>query len=142
VALNGSPADALSGSILPGKLRYQACHNTMCFPPKTEDVKLPTEIQQRGRGGRPAWNRLDRISTRIVVAGRRGSVTRLHRREQIGAGSRHAHIVRPYNPQRQNMSSLDATRLLAAGMPDEHRTVVLQTGYFEIRHFPLIVPAP
>jgi len=32
-------------SILPGKLRYQACNNTMCFPPKTVDVKLPVEVQ-------------------------------------------------------------------------------------------------
>jgi hypothetical protein len=40
------PADALSGqSILAGKLRYQACNNTMCFPPKTVEVKLPIDIQ-------------------------------------------------------------------------------------------------
>ena len=40
------PADALSGqSILAGKLRYQACNNTMCFPPKTVEVKLPVEVQ-------------------------------------------------------------------------------------------------
>ena len=40
------PADALSGpSILAGKLRYQACNNTMCFPPKTLEIKLPIEIQ-------------------------------------------------------------------------------------------------
>lgn len=40
------PADALSGpSILAGKLRYQACNNTMCFPPKTVEVKLPIEVQ-------------------------------------------------------------------------------------------------
>jgi len=40
------PADALSGpAILAGKLRYQACNNTMCFPPKTVDVKLPVEVQ-------------------------------------------------------------------------------------------------
>ena len=40
------PADALSGpAILAGKLRYQACNNTMCFPPKTVEVKLPVEVQ-------------------------------------------------------------------------------------------------
>ena len=40
------PADAVAGiTILPGKLRYQACNNTMCFPPKTVDVKLPVEVQ-------------------------------------------------------------------------------------------------
>jgi hypothetical protein len=40
------PADTTSGpAIIAGKLRYQACNNTMCFPPKTVDVKLPVEIQ-------------------------------------------------------------------------------------------------
>jgi len=40
------PADAASGpAIIAGKLRYQACTNNMCFPPKTVDVKLPVEIQ-------------------------------------------------------------------------------------------------
>jgi hypothetical protein len=40
------PADAVAGiMILPGKLHYQACNNTMCFPPKTVDVKLPVEVQ-------------------------------------------------------------------------------------------------
>jgi len=40
------PADALSGpTILVGKLRYQACNNTMCFPPKTVEVKLPVDVQ-------------------------------------------------------------------------------------------------
>jgi hypothetical protein len=40
------PADALNGpAILAGKLRYQACNNTMCFPPKTVEVKLPVEVQ-------------------------------------------------------------------------------------------------
>jgi hypothetical protein len=40
------PADALSGpAILAGKLRYQACNNTMCFPPKTVEVKLPIDVQ-------------------------------------------------------------------------------------------------
>jgi hypothetical protein len=40
------PAVAASGlTILPGKLRYQACNDTMCFPPKTVEVKLPLDIQ-------------------------------------------------------------------------------------------------
>ena len=40
------PADALAGpSILLGKLRYQACNNNMCFPPKTVEVKLPVTVQ-------------------------------------------------------------------------------------------------
>jgi hypothetical protein len=40
------PADTTSGpAIIVGKLRYQACNNNMCFPPKTVDVKLPVEIQ-------------------------------------------------------------------------------------------------
>jgi hypothetical protein len=40
------PADAVSGpAIVLGKLRYQACNNTMCFPPKTVEVRLPVEVQ-------------------------------------------------------------------------------------------------
>jgi thiol:disulfide interchange protein DsbD len=40
------PADAVGGqAILVGKLRYQACNDTMCFPPKTVEVKLPVEVQ-------------------------------------------------------------------------------------------------
>jgi len=40
------PADALNGpAILAGKLRYQACNNTMCFPPKTVEVRLPVDVQ-------------------------------------------------------------------------------------------------
>ena len=40
------PADALGGpAILAGKLRYQACNSTMCFPPKTVEVRLPVDIQ-------------------------------------------------------------------------------------------------
>jgi hypothetical protein len=40
------PSDAAGGlAILLGKLRYQACNNTMCFPPKTVEVKLPVEIR-------------------------------------------------------------------------------------------------
>lgn len=40
------PAKAPSGpAIIGGKLRYQACNDTMCFPPKTVDVPLSLEIQ-------------------------------------------------------------------------------------------------
>ncbi len=28
-----------------GKLRYQACNDKACFPPKTVDVKLPVEVR-------------------------------------------------------------------------------------------------
>jgi hypothetical protein len=31
-------------STLTGKLRYQACNNTMCLPPKTLDVSLNVEV--------------------------------------------------------------------------------------------------
>jgi hypothetical protein len=38
-------ADAAPGpAVLTGKLRYQACNNTMCLPPKTLDVSVPVEI--------------------------------------------------------------------------------------------------
>jgi hypothetical protein len=40
------PANAPIGtSFLAGKLRYQACTNTMCLPPKTLDVKLQIDTQ-------------------------------------------------------------------------------------------------
>ncbi len=40
------PAKAPTGpDIVSGKLRYQACNNTMCFPPKTVDVALSLDIQ-------------------------------------------------------------------------------------------------
>jgi hypothetical protein len=32
-------------TILLGKLRYQACNNKACFPPKTVEVKLPVQVQ-------------------------------------------------------------------------------------------------
>jgi DsbC/DsbD-like thiol-disulfide interchange protein len=39
------PAKAAPGpSTLTGKLRYQACNNTMCLTPKTIDVSLAVEI--------------------------------------------------------------------------------------------------
>ena len=40
------PKTAPSGlGALNGKLRYQACNDRMCFPPKTVDVRLPYTIQ-------------------------------------------------------------------------------------------------
>lgn len=35
-----------SVSVLTGKLRYQACNDSMCLPPKTLDVKLNVEVAQ------------------------------------------------------------------------------------------------
>ena len=32
-------------SSLTGKLRYQACNDKMCFPPKTIDVRLPLLLE-------------------------------------------------------------------------------------------------
>jgi len=40
-APNAMPGPAF----LAGKLRYQACNDKMCFPPKTLDVKVPLLIQ-------------------------------------------------------------------------------------------------
>jgi hypothetical protein len=40
------PASATPGlTIVSGKLRYQACNDTMCLPPKTIDVPLTVEIR-------------------------------------------------------------------------------------------------
>ena len=40
------PATAMPGpNIVAGKLRYQACSNTACLPPKTVEVRLPVVIQ-------------------------------------------------------------------------------------------------
>ena len=36
---------AVGPGVLLGKLRYQACNNKACFPPKTVDVKLPFSVQ-------------------------------------------------------------------------------------------------
>lgn len=39
-------ANAMPGpAILSGKLRYQACNDKMCLPPKTIDVKVPLLIE-------------------------------------------------------------------------------------------------
>ncbi len=32
-------------AVVAGKLRYQACNDTMCLPPRTLDVRLPVEIR-------------------------------------------------------------------------------------------------
>ena len=40
------PADASVGpATVTGKLRYQACNDKSCFPPKTLEVKVPVEVQ-------------------------------------------------------------------------------------------------
>lgn len=40
------PANAPNGpAILEGKLRYQACNDRMCLPPRTVEVPLTVEIQ-------------------------------------------------------------------------------------------------
>ena len=40
------PAKApLGPAVLAGKLRYQACNDTMCLPPRSLDVRLPVEIR-------------------------------------------------------------------------------------------------
>ncbi|HLH42650.1 MAG TPA: protein-disulfide reductase DsbD domain-containing protein [Bryobacteraceae bacterium] len=39
------PEAAIAGpSAITGKLRYQACNDAMCLPPRTMDVKLPVDI--------------------------------------------------------------------------------------------------
>jgi hypothetical protein len=39
------PTAPLGPRVLTGKLRYQACTNSMCLPPKTLEVRLPIHIQ-------------------------------------------------------------------------------------------------
>lgn len=40
------PANAPPGpGVLVGKLRYQACNDNSCLPPKTIEVRLPYQIQ-------------------------------------------------------------------------------------------------
>ncbi len=42
----GIPATAKAGlTVISGKLRYQACNDSSCFPPKTVELKLPIEIR-------------------------------------------------------------------------------------------------
>ena len=41
-----APSSAPLGmSILVGKLRYQACNDKMCLPPKTVEVKLALDLR-------------------------------------------------------------------------------------------------
>jgi hypothetical protein len=40
-----SPTASPGPAFVSGKLRYQACNDKACFPPKTVDVKLPVSIQ-------------------------------------------------------------------------------------------------
>jgi hypothetical protein len=40
------PTSAPTGlTEVPGKLRYQACNDRMCLPPRTVDLKLPLDIR-------------------------------------------------------------------------------------------------
>jgi hypothetical protein len=40
------PATATAGlQTIVGKLRYQACNDRMCLPPRTLDIKVPVEIR-------------------------------------------------------------------------------------------------
>lgn len=43
--LRRSPNAMPGPAFLAGKLRYQACNDKMCFPPRTIDVKVPLLIQ-------------------------------------------------------------------------------------------------
>ncbi len=36
---------APGASVMTGRLRYQACNNNACFPPKTVEIKLPVLVQ-------------------------------------------------------------------------------------------------
>jgi hypothetical protein len=40
-----APGATLGASVITGKLRYQACSNNACFPPKTVPVNLSVMIQ-------------------------------------------------------------------------------------------------
>ena len=40
-----SATAAAGPGIASGKLRYQACNNRACFPPKTVDVNIPYQVQ-------------------------------------------------------------------------------------------------
>jgi len=46
VAKLKAPDSAPQGpGVMVGKLRYQACNNTSCFPPKSVEIRLPYQIQ-------------------------------------------------------------------------------------------------
>lgn len=41
------PASTQPGLVnIPGKLRYQACNDRMCLPPKTIDITLPVSVRR------------------------------------------------------------------------------------------------
>jgi hypothetical protein len=41
-----APAEAMPGpAAITGKLRYQACNNRECLPPRTMDIRVPVEIR-------------------------------------------------------------------------------------------------
>jgi Disulphide bond corrector protein DsbC len=41
-----APSNAAAGlTTVSGKLRYQACNNKECLPPKTIDLQLPVNVQ-------------------------------------------------------------------------------------------------
>ncbi len=40
-----SAGAAAGQSTVTGKLRYQACNNNACFPPKTVEIKVPVSVQ-------------------------------------------------------------------------------------------------
>ncbi len=42
---NADTAAPVGPGVLDGKLRYQACTEDRCYPPKTVDIKLPYTIQ-------------------------------------------------------------------------------------------------
>ena len=39
------PTAPKGSTAIEGKLRYQACNDRMCFPPRNADVKIPLEIR-------------------------------------------------------------------------------------------------
>jgi hypothetical protein len=41
------PQAPLGPSVLAGKLRYQACNDSMCLPPKTVEVRLSLDIRAK-----------------------------------------------------------------------------------------------
>jgi hypothetical protein len=45
VTLKAQPGTPAGLAMAGGKLRYQACSDTMCFPPKTVDVRIPIDLR-------------------------------------------------------------------------------------------------
>ena len=45
VTLKAQPGTAAGLAMAGGKLRYQACSETMCFPPKTADVRIAVDLR-------------------------------------------------------------------------------------------------